>query len=86
MSYANPQAFPHSQQNVARCSGTWNQNANEKMRKGKKNTKEERKRKPKMSREQKPVGTAGERTITTISRNSTRPPQTEPKKNNCTSD
>jgi hypothetical protein len=43
-SYANPQTFPHSRQKAARCFGTWNQNANGKMRKGKKNRKEERAR------------------------------------------
>jgi hypothetical protein len=50
------------------------------MRKGDKNPKEERKTRPKTNREQKSVGTAGERT-TTISGNITKPLQTTPKRN-----
>jgi hypothetical protein len=64
--------------------GTWNQNANEKMRKGEKNPKEERETKAEMSREQEPIGTASERT-TTISGNCTKQ-QTKPKKNSFRSD
>jgi hypothetical protein len=60
-------------------------NANEKMIKGKKNWKEERKTRPEMSRKEKPVGTARDR-ATTPSGNSMRPLQTKPKKNNYRSD
>jgi hypothetical protein len=56
-----------------------------KSEKGEKNRKEERKTKREMSREQKPVRTARERTATT-SGNSMGPLQTKPKKNNCRSD
>jgi hypothetical protein len=78
--YANLRTFPHSRQNAGICSWTWNQNVNKKIRKGEKNQKEEKDAKPKMSREQKPVGMARERT-TTMSGNSMRPFQTKPKKN-----
>jgi hypothetical protein len=59
----------------------WHQNANERMRKGEKNRKEERATKPEMNREQKLVGTARERT-TTPSENSMDPLQIKPKTNN----
>jgi hypothetical protein len=82
-SYANPWTFSHSRQNVSRCSGTWKQDANEKMGKGEKNPKAERKTKPEMSREQEPVGAARERTTTT-SGNSMNSLQTKPMKKNFT--
>jgi hypothetical protein len=55
--------FPHSPQNISRCFGTCNQNANEKRRKGEENPKEERETIPEMSGEQELAGNARERTI-----------------------
>jgi hypothetical protein len=78
---ANPWTFLYSQHNAERCFGTWNQDTNEKIRKGEENPKEERKTRPKMSGQQGPSGTAKERT-TTISGNDTELMQTKLTKNN----
>jgi hypothetical protein len=65
-------------------SGNSNKNVHEKVRKGDRNPREERKTRPALSREQQIAGKASERRIN-ISADSMKPPQTKSKRNNSVS-